>query len=300
MISSAFVALIVALPVAPKSEFPPSNEKTLERAAEVLDDLAKIPLKGIPPKLLFDAQGVAIIPRVLKAGFVFAGRGGHGIVIARDKDGNWGDPVFVNLGGASVGFQIGVEATDVVFVFRKRTSLDRILEGKGKVTLGADAAVAAGPVGLTVAAATDARLDAEILSYSRSRGVFTGVSIDGAVIHADGKGNEMFRSNPEAMKAVETLKAKLTEMSKEKELPSLKRSPGASRTAQGQTSVSARWGGAGNGPAPAEYAEAGRPVSPSPAGAVDNLGLAGPQGGVRSIELASGAQRLLFVRDLRR
>jgi len=225
MINSVFAALIVAFPVAPKSEFPPSNEKTLERASEVLDDLAAIPLRGIPPKLLSDAQGVAIIPRVLKAGFVFAGRGGHGIVIARDKDGNWGDPVFVNLGGASIGFQLGIEATDVILVFRKRTSLDRILEGKGKVTLGADAAIAAGPVGRTAAAATDASLDAEILSYSRSRGVFTGVSIDGSVIDADGKSNEMFRLDPEAMKAAETLKTKLTEMSKEKALRSPKRSP---------------------------------------------------------------------------
>src|SRR5206468_3731242 len=102
-------------------------------------------------------------------------------VMAKDKNGNWGEPVFVNLGGASVGFQAGVEATDVLLVFRDRKSLDRLLDGKGKVTLGADAEVAAGPVGRMAAAATDAKIQAEILSYSRSRGLFAGVSFEGAV-----------------------------------------------------------------------------------------------------------------------
>lgn len=224
MIPSAVTALFLTLPGVPTSEYPPSNEKTLERATEVLDDLGVILLKGIPPQLLADAQGVAIIPRVVKAGFIFAGRGGHGIVIARDRNGNWGDPVFVNFGGASVGFQIGAETTDVVLVFRKRTSLDRILEGKGKVTLGLDAAIAAGPIGRTAAAATDGKLEAEILSYSRSRGIFTGVSIDGAVIQADGKSNELFRSSSDGMKAAEVLRTKLAEMSKEKP-PSSRKPP---------------------------------------------------------------------------
>ena len=216
-----FAALTLALFVAPASALPPSNTKTLEHAEEVIDDLAKIPLKGIPAKLLADAQGVAIIPRVIKAGFIFGGRGGHGIVIAKDKDGNWGDPVFVDLGGASVGFQAGVESTDVVLVFRNRKSLDRILEGKGKLTLGADAAVAAGPVGRMAAAATDAKLEAEIVSYSRSRGLFAGVSLDGAAIHANADSNTMFRQpgRDGDRKLADGLKSKLMEMSKEKPVP---------------------------------------------------------------------------------
>jgi len=191
----------------------------MENAMQVLDDLSAIPLKGIPPKLLADAQGVAIIPRVIKAGFLVAGRGGHGIVIARDKDGNWGEPVFVNLGGASAGFQAGVESTDVVLVFHNRKSLDRLLEGKGKLTLGADAAIAAGPVGRMAAAGTDAKLEAEILSYSRSRGVFAGVSFDGAVIHGDAKSNAMYVRSMEDKKMADGLRAKLIDMSKYKPQP---------------------------------------------------------------------------------
>jgi lipid-binding SYLF domain-containing protein len=217
------IVLVAALVAAPAPALPPSNVRTLQGATRVLDDLARIPDKGIPATLLADAQGVAIIPRVIKAGFVFGGRGGHGIVVARDMDGNWSDPVFVNLGGASVGYQVGIESTDVVLVFRDRRSLDRLLEGKGKVTLGADAAVAAGPVGRTVAAGTDGRLEAEILSYSRGRGVFAGVSVDGAVIRADTASNAMFRqSGHEAeRKMADALKARLAQMSKENPVPTV-------------------------------------------------------------------------------
>ncbi len=214
-------SLTLALVVAPASALPPSNAKTLEHADEVLDELTKIPLKGIPATLLADAQGVAIIPRVIKAGFIVGGRGGHGIVIAKDKDGNWGDPVFVDLGGASVGFQAGVESTDVVLVFRNRKSLDRLLEGKGKVTLGADASIAAGPVGRMAAAATDAKLEAEIVSYSRSRGLFAGVSLDGAAVHANADSNMLFRQPGQAAerKMADGLKVKLTELSRDKPAP---------------------------------------------------------------------------------
>jgi len=215
---SLLAGLILAPIAAPTPALTPSNTTTLENAAHVLDDLAAIPLKGIPAKLLADAQGVAIFPRVIKAGFFFGGHGGHGVVMARDKDGNWGDPVFVNLGGASVGFQAGVESTDVVLVFRSRKSLERLLDGKGKVTLGADASIAAGPVGRLVAAATDGRLEAEILSYSRGRGIFAGVSVDGAAVHADAKSNAMFRQpgREAELKMAHILKSKLAEMSKEK------------------------------------------------------------------------------------
>jgi lipid-binding SYLF domain-containing protein len=197
---------------------PASNARTLERATELLDELAAIPLKGIPTELLSEAQGVAIVPRVIKAGFVFGGRGGHGIVLARDVDGNWGEPVFVNLGGASVGFQAGVESTDVVLVFRNRRSLERLLDGKGKLTLGADASVAAGPVGRMAAAATDARLEAEILSYSRGRGVFVGVSIDGAIIRADAMSNAIFHQtgSETERELAESLRTRLAKLSKER------------------------------------------------------------------------------------
>ncbi|HSQ57237.1 MAG TPA: lipid-binding SYLF domain-containing protein [Gemmata sp.] len=206
-------SVILGVAAAPGLALPPSNARTLEHAKEVLDELSSLRIKGIPTKLLAEAEGIAIIPRVVKAGFIFGGRGGHGLVMSRNKDGTWSDPGFVNLGGASVGFQAGIESTDVVLVFRTRKSLDRLLEGKGKVTLGADAAIAAGPIGRMAAAATDARMEAEILSYSRSRGLFAGVSLDGAVINADAKSNAKFRSSPEDMKLADGLKARLAEMS---------------------------------------------------------------------------------------
>lgn len=208
-------ALVLVAWATPVVAGPPAPTQTLKSATAVLDELSAIPAKCIPPALLADAQGVAIIPHVIKAGFIVGGRGGHGVVLVRDKNGVWGEPTFVNLGGASVGFQAGVESTDVVLVFRTRKSLNRILAGKGKVTLGADAAIAAGPVGRQAAAATDARLRAEILSYSRSRGLFAGVALDGAVIRSDSTTNQEFRRDvrPETARLAGELNLRLTEMS---------------------------------------------------------------------------------------
>ena len=158
---------------------------------------------------------IAIIPHVIKAGFVVAGSGGHGLVMARNADGKWSDPVFLNFGGGSVGFQAGVESTDVVLVFRERKSLDRLLEGKGKLTLGVDAGVAAGPVGRQAAAGTDAKLQTGILSYSRSRGLFVGVALDESVLNPDAHSNATFAADqrPETAKQVAVLKEVLDAMS---------------------------------------------------------------------------------------
>lgn len=209
-----FSLTAAAIAVSPVSAAPPPNQ-TLKSSIEVLDELAAIPLKGIPPALLADAQGVAIIPHVIKAGFILGGRGGHGVLMVRDKSGVWSEPTFVNLGGASVGFQAGVEATDVVLVFRTKKSVDRLMEGKHRITLGADVSIAAGPVGRQASAATDMRLEAEIVSYSRSRGLFAGVSFDGAAIYADSGTNASYRRDvrPETAKLTETLKVRLAEMS---------------------------------------------------------------------------------------
>jgi lipid-binding SYLF domain-containing protein len=170
----------------------PRETSTMEAAGEVLDALADIPLKGIPPALLQDAQGVAIIPNVIKAGFVIGGRHGHGVLLVRQPDGSWSKPVLITLTGGSVGWQAGVQSTDLVLVFKTRNSLDRILQGKGKLTLGADAAVAAGPVGRQAEAGTDGQLKAEIFSYSRSRGLFAGVSLEGAALVMDSKATEAY------------------------------------------------------------------------------------------------------------
>jgi lipid-binding SYLF domain-containing protein len=165
---------------------------TVDDSADVMSELSAIPLKGIPPCLVQDAQGVAIIPNMVKAGFVVGGRFGRGVIVVREPDGTWSNPIFVTMTGGSLGWQIGVQATDVVLVFKTRASLDRVLQGKGKFTLGADAAVAAGPIGRQAEAGTDLQLKAEIYSYSRSRGLFAGLALEGAALVVDCDADEAF------------------------------------------------------------------------------------------------------------
>jgi len=169
----------------------PRERATVDEAAEVLVDLAGVPENRIPPKLLQDASAVIVAPDVLKGGFVLGARHGHGVLLVRQK-GGWSDPVFVTLTGASVGLQAGVSATDLFLVIRNPRSLDRLLKGSGKLALGGDATVAAGPVGREASGGTDAQLKAEILSYSRSRGLFAGVALDGDTILVDQSANEKF------------------------------------------------------------------------------------------------------------
>lgn len=163
---------------------------TITQSEQVLAELIAIPGRSIPTRLLNEAQGLAIIPRVIKIGFVAGIRRGQGVVMIRDADGSWGLPRFVTLTGGSVGWQAGVQGTDVVLVFTTRRSVESLLNGK--FTIGVDAAAAAGPVGRNAAAATDMRLQAEILSYSRSRGLFLGASVDGSVLEINQAANMSF------------------------------------------------------------------------------------------------------------
>lgn len=179
----AAVCLSQLLIATPSTHAAGSPEGTVEAARSTLAEIVSIPGRRIPQKLLMDAQAVAIIPDVIKIGFVAGIRRGRGVVIVRDKDGDWSLPQFITLTGGSVGWQAGAQATDVVLVFRTRRSVDNLLQGK--FTIGADAAAAAGPVGRNFEAATDAELKAEILSYSRSRGLFAGVSLDGSALQVD-------------------------------------------------------------------------------------------------------------------
>jgi lipid-binding SYLF domain-containing protein len=191
--------------------------RTVESATLVIRDLGALKLQGIPQGLLREARGVAIIPGVIKAGFLIDGRVGQGVVLARQPDGSWSNPVFVGLAGLGIGWQAGVQSTDVVLVFRTAHSVDRILRGQGKITLGGDVSVAVGPVGRAFEAATDARLEAEIYSYSRSRGLFAGLSVEGASLHINPRANDAFyglqRGQPAPVlaqretTAVESLKA---------------------------------------------------------------------------------------------
>jgi lipid-binding SYLF domain-containing protein len=164
----------------------------VEDSCEVVDALATIPLKGIPPALFKDAQGVAIFPGVIKAGFLIGGRFGRGVFMVREMGNSWGPPLFVTITGGSLGLQAGAQSTDLVLLFKSRASVDRILKGKAKVTLGADLAVAAGPVGRQAEAATDAQLRAEIYSYSRTRGLFAGLALEGAALNVDSAATEAY------------------------------------------------------------------------------------------------------------
>ena len=154
-----------------------------KNAVRVLSDIMQAPDKAIPQDLLRDARAIAVIPDLLKVGFVFGGRRGEGLISVKSPDGTWSNPSFITMTGGSIGFQAGVSSTDVILVFRTQRGVDSIV--RGKFTLGADASAAAGPVGRTANASTDAQLKAEIYSYSRSRGLFAGVALDGSALRID-------------------------------------------------------------------------------------------------------------------
>jgi lipid-binding SYLF domain-containing protein len=164
--------------------------KTVELAAETVHAFASLPLRGISRSLMHDAAGVAVIPHVLRAGLLIDGRFGRGVVLVHGPDGSWSNPVFVTLSGGGVGGDVGVESTDLVLVFKSKKSLDRALQGK--LALGTDVTVAAGPLGREAEAASDRPLRADIYTYSRSRGLFVGVSLEGAHVRVDHEANADF------------------------------------------------------------------------------------------------------------
>ena len=157
-----------------------------QKAAQVFKEIMDTPDQGIPQDLLERAKCVAIIPGDKKFAFIFGGNYGRGLVTCRTEHG-WSAPVFLALEGGSVGYQIGGSSTDIVMLFMNSHALHSLLTDKFK--LGADASVAAGPVGRNASAATDLKLNAEVLAYSRAKGVFAGVSLSGAVVQADKSGD---------------------------------------------------------------------------------------------------------------
>jgi lipid-binding SYLF domain-containing protein len=159
----------------------------IQKATQVFQEIMNTPDKGIPQELLETTKCVAIIPGEEKLAFIFGGNYGKGLATCRTGKG-WSAPMFVAVGGGSVGFQIGGSFTDVVMLFMNDHALQSLMGDKFKI--GADATVAAGPVGRQAAAGTDVKLNAEILSYSRSKGIFAGVSVSGAVVQADHSGDK--------------------------------------------------------------------------------------------------------------
>ena len=180
--------LLLSLTLASTAVAGPAEDARAQNALRVLNDIQRIPESAIPDKLLDEARAIVIVPDTLKIGLVLGGRRGHGVVAVKNPDGTWSNPAFVSLTGGSIGFQAGVQSSDVVLVFTSERGLESIVNGK--ITLGADAGIAAGPVGRNTALATDGNLKAEIWSWSRARGLFAGVALAGAVLSIDDDANQ--------------------------------------------------------------------------------------------------------------
>lgn len=186
-------ALGVFAPLAAHAGSPELDGRIWE-AKQVMDEIMVSPDQSIPEELLAKCKGIAIYPNVLKGGFIFGARWGRGVVLKKDESGKFGPVAFSTIGGGSWGLQIGGSATDLILVIMNERGMQGLLNSK--VTLGADAAVAAGPVGRKTEAATDLTLRAGILSYSRSRGLFAGMALEGAVVTQDNNSNGIYYGRP--------------------------------------------------------------------------------------------------------
>ncbi len=190
---SVFAALCLAvLGWAPTFVIPADagarEEGRLLTATEVVEEVEAMPDQRLPDALLSRAYGIAVIPDVTKVAFIFGGRHGNGVLVVRDTlTSPWSNPVFVSLTGGSWGFQAGAQSSDIILVFTTKAGIEGI--AGGKITLGADASVATGPVGRQGSAATDTSFNAEIYSYARTRGLFGGIALDGSVIAIDRSAN---------------------------------------------------------------------------------------------------------------
>ena len=169
-----------------------SREATQERlrhAGEVLHEVMGAPDRGIPEEVLQHAKCIAVVPHLVKGGFVFGAEGGRGVATCRTPNG-WSAPAFFSITGGNWGLQIGVEGIDLVMIFQGDNGMDRLVQSKFEV--GADASVAAGPVGRHASADTDWKMNAEILTYSRAKGIFAGITLNGAAVRRDDDSTDAF------------------------------------------------------------------------------------------------------------
>jgi len=179
-------------------------------AGAVLGEIMSAPDQDVPEALLRRAQGIAVIPHVIKGAFGIGGRFGKGLVSQRNADGSWGTPVFIDISGGSFGLQLGVQATDIVMVFTNREGIEPLM--KGKLKIGADASATAGPVGRNAEVGTDILLKSAIYSYSRSKGLFAGVALDGAVLSIDDDANKSVYGTKFTIEGASARKTTATEM----------------------------------------------------------------------------------------
>jgi lipid-binding SYLF domain-containing protein len=191
---TAFAGLVLALG-ATGAWAQAREQGRLLMASQVLEELRSSRDQYIPDRLLERAYAIAVIPDMTKIAFFAGGRRGHGVLVVRDKDGRFTSPTFITMTGGSFGWQWGVQSTDIMLVFTTRKGVEHITSGK--FTLGADASVAAGPVGRQASASTDMSFKAEVYSYSRTRGVFAGLAVDGTALTIDNGANEVFYGKPD-------------------------------------------------------------------------------------------------------
>ena len=168
-------------------KFKMSPEEIIQNSRAILEEMMDVPEEAIPKEVFKDAYAVAIIPNVMKVGFIFGGRFGQGVLTVKLKDDKWSYPVFIRLSGGSIGYQIGAQTSDIILVFKHKKSVDGIVNSK--LTLGANVNVVAGPIGGGRGKSTDIMQKADILTYTRSRGFFAGVTLEGAVLEVDLKLN---------------------------------------------------------------------------------------------------------------
>ena len=187
--AAAVAAAFFFVCAAPRAQQETDEARRLREAATVFAEVMNAEDNAIPEAILGKAEAIAIFPNTVKAGFVFGGMRGRGVISARTPNG-WSAPAFLTLTGGSFGLQIGGQAADIILVINDRRGVETLLRNQFK--LGADAAVAAGPVGRDAQAATDLQLRAQILSYSRARGLFAGVTINGSTVRQDRDANERF------------------------------------------------------------------------------------------------------------
>ena len=171
-----------------------NENKRLKTATTVFEEIMDAPDKAIPGAILDKAAAVAIFPSTLKAGFIFGGHRGKGVISARNEQGEWSTPAFLTLTGGSFGLQIGAQSVDLILVIMNRRGLEKLLQNEFKI--GADVSAVVGPIGRDIEASTDLTLHAEILSYSRTRGLFAGITLKGSTIRADRDANERFYGYP--------------------------------------------------------------------------------------------------------
>jgi lipid-binding SYLF domain-containing protein len=184
--AGAVLALLCAWPAAAQQ----GEAARVQDAIDVFHAMTSIPENEVPAALMKKAYGIAIIPRVQRVSFIVGVQRGRGILVARGTDGAWSRPLFISITGGSVGWQAGIQSADLVLFFRTRDSVEQVLRGGS--TLGITASIAAGAVGREASAVTDADLEAEVYSYSRTRGIFVGVAVQGGAINVDYDANAAF------------------------------------------------------------------------------------------------------------